>query len=106
MTKQSEDQTTEERQSIASLEDYSRDTAPDIDQRRLAAAWNMPPWRKIRMAAEISQVARDLALAGLRRRHPDADEQEIRFRFASLLFGSQVAHALCPRSEEQDSDAA
>jgi hypothetical protein len=96
----------EQRRLIAEWEVHSRDTAPDMDRRRLAAAWSAPAWRKLWMAAEMSQVARDLTLAGLKRRHPDADRQEIRFRFASLLFGSQVARHLCPGSEEQDSDAA
>jgi hypothetical protein len=96
----------EQRRLIAEWEVHSRDTAPEIDRRRLAAAWSAPAWRKLWMAAEMSQAVRDLTLAGLRRRHPDADKQEIRFRFASLLFGSQVAHHLFPRFEEQDSDAA
>lgn len=73
MTEQSEHQVIEQRQLAASWEDYSRDTAPDIDRRQLAAAWNAPAWRKLWMAAEMSQVARDLTLAGLRRRHPNAD---------------------------------
>jgi hypothetical protein len=97
-------QMAEQRRLIAEWEVHSRDTAPEIDRRRLAAAWSTPAWRKLQMAAEMSQAAQDLTLAGLRRRHPDADEQEIRFRFASLLFGSQVAQCLCPKTEEHDTD--
>lgn len=94
----------EKRRLITEWEVHSRDTAPEIDRRRLAAAWSAPVWRKVWMAAEMSQAVRDLTLVGLRHRHPDADEQEIRFRFASLLFGLQVARHLCPAFEEQDSD--
>lgn len=84
---------------------YSRDTAPEIDQRRLAAARNTPAWRKFQMAVEMSQAARALTLAGLRHRHPDADEQEIRFLFATLLFGSEIARALCARTTRRGADA-
>jgi hypothetical protein len=84
---------------------YSRDTTADIDRWQLAEAWSAPAWRKLRMAAELSQLTRDLALSGLRRRHPDADEREIRCRFASLLFGSELASRLCGRVEEQNPDA-
>lgn len=96
----------EQRRLIAEWEVHSRDTALEIDRRRLAAAWSAPTWRKLRMAAEMSQAARDLTLAGLRRRHPDADEREIRFRFASLLYGSEIASCLFSESEEQGPNAA
>lgn len=95
----------QQRRLIAEWEVHSRDTAPEIDQRRLAAAWSAPTWRKLRMAAEMSQAARDLTLAGLRHRHPDANEREIRFRFASLLYGSEIASRLFSGSEEQGSNA-
>jgi len=105
VTEQSEQKAIEQRQLATSWEDYSRDTAPEIDRRRLAAAWSAPAWRKLWMAAEMSQTVRDLTLAGLRRRHPDADEREIRFRFASLLYGPEVARHLCPEFEEKDPEA-
>jgi hypothetical protein len=93
------------RRLIAEWEIYSRDTTAEIDRRRLTAAWSAPAWRKLQMAADMSQVAQELTLAGLRRRHPDAEESEIRFRLASLLFGPEIAHELCARSREKDPDA-
>ncbi len=84
---------------------YSRDTAPESDRRRLTLARNTPAWRKFQMAAEMSQAARALTLAGLRHRHPDADEQEIRFQFATLLFGPEIARDLCARPTRRDDDA-
>lgn len=91
----------EQRRLITLWETYSRDTASDIDRRRLAAAWETPPWRKLQMTLEMSQAALDLARAGLRSRHPDVGEDEIRYRLACLLFGTQTADRLCPlRSPE------
>ena len=100
MVEQSENQENELRRLAASWEDYSRDTVPDIDRRRLAASWSTPAWRKLWMAAEMSQVVRDLSLAGLKHRHPDADEHELRVRLAWLLFDPTTARHLCePRAE-------
>jgi hypothetical protein len=90
----------EQRRLAAAWEAYSRDTAPDVDRWRLAAAWNAPAWRKLWMAAEMSQAALSLTMAGLRHRYPEANEQEIRFRLALLLFDPQTAYELCGREPE------
>ncbi len=96
--------TNEQHRLIARWEVYSRDTAPEIERRWLAAVREMPLWRKFQMAAEMSQTARALTLAGLRHRYPGADEREIRFRFATLLFGPETAQTLCARSGKRDFD--
>jgi hypothetical protein len=97
----------EQRRSALAWGSYSHDTTPDIDRRRLAAAWSAPAWRKLWMAAEMSQTTRDLALAGLRSRFPDATEHELRFRLAQLLFGPKTANGICGQEpEEKDSNAA
>jgi hypothetical protein len=75
--------------------DYGRDTAPDIERRRLAAARNTPKARKLEMAADMSQAVRELSVAGLRHRFPDADEREIRSRLAQMLFDPETARRLC-----------
>jgi hypothetical protein len=91
-----------QRRLISLWETYSRDTASDVDRRRLAAAWETPAWRKLQMTLEMSQAALDLARAGLRSRHPDAGEDEIRYRLACLLFGTQTADHLCPLQSQEE----
>ena len=95
-----EELTTELHRLISSWEVYSRDTDPEIERRRLALAWKAPPWRKLWLAAEMSQAARALTVAGLRHRYPEADEEEIRFRLAVLLFGPETARQICSREPE------
>ena len=91
----------EQRRWIAAWESQSEDTSPDIESRKLAAAWRTPAWRKLQMAVEMSEAAFRLTLAGLRQRYPGADEQEIRFLFASLLFDRETAQYLC-KTEAQE----
>jgi len=43
-----------------------------------------PPWRKAAMVDSLTQACQELAIAGIRRRHPNASEKEIRMRAASL----------------------
>lgn len=39
----------------------------------------------------LNRTARALALAGLRRRYPDASPEELRRRLADLVLGSEMA---------------
>lgn len=60
------------------------DTSPGAE-RLLIDAWrNMEPWEKARRVSEISRACQQLALIGLRVRHPYADERELQLRLAAL----------------------
>ncbi len=48
-----------------------------------------PVWKRIAMAAGISLTCRTLALADIRRRHPAADEDEVRKRLAARLLSRE-----------------
>lgn len=49
------------------------------------------PTRKMEMLAQLNQLARMLALTGLRSQHPEADEAELRFKLAELVLGEDLA---------------
>lgn len=72
----------------------AQDTAPDV-RGRLVAGWRaMAPARKAALVNAWSADVAALALVGLRRRHPQAGDAEIRFRLGSLLLGEAVAEQL------------
>jgi hypothetical protein len=50
-----------------------------------------PPWRKIAMMEQLNQQMRALSLAGVRARHPHADEIEVRQRWAEIVLGPALA---------------
>lgn len=50
-----------------------------------------PSWRKMEMLAGLNEAASALALAGLRKRHSKANEQELHRRLADLLLGEDLA---------------
>jgi hypothetical protein len=70
---------------------YYSDTHPKMEALQIQLLREAPPWRKMEMLVGINQAARDLALAGLRRRYPDAGESELRRRLAGLLLGEDLA---------------
>lgn len=57
--------------------------------------WRKTPTAlKLRELASLNAMARRLALAGLRQRHPAANPAELRRRLADLLLGSDLALAV------------
>ena len=45
-------------------------------------------------AMSLSSMVRELAAAGIRQRHPDASEDEVRVRLTARLYGRAVAQRL------------
>ena len=63
--------------------DTDTDTEAAAVLRRLAR--EMPPGRKLAIAAAMSRSLRALAEAGVRSRYPDADDDEVRRRLAAVM---------------------
>lgn len=77
------------------MEPQSLDTDLETERiwfERLAA---LPSWRKFEMVSAASRAAGDLAIAGIRARHPGADEQEVRKRWVALTMGRELSLELC-----------
>ncbi len=62
----------------------SLDTSPEAEAAYLARLRKMTPGERILAAARITSGVNALALAGLRERHPQADERELFLRLAAL----------------------
>lgn len=62
----------------------SRDTSPEIEERQIEVWRVMTPAEKLRIVSELVHATEELALAGVRLRHPDADEREQELRLAAL----------------------
>lgn len=67
------------------------DTSPEAEAVLLRLWRETPAWRKWQMAETMNATARELALAGLRGRHPDASPEELRRRLADLVLGVELA---------------
>ena len=67
------------------------DTHPKIEAYQLELLRQAPPWRKAHMLGQMYHTVKQLAYQGLRQRHPQADEDELRRRLADLMLGAELA---------------
>lgn len=61
-----------------------------------------PAWRKLEQVEELTDISRQLTLGGLRKRYPQASEQELRLKLASLLFGRETVIRAYGRDPEAE----
>lgn len=52
------------------------------------------PYERLAQAVALTKMVRDLAIAGIKARHPHADAAEIRVRLAVRLYGRAAAERL------------
>lgn len=72
----------------------SHDTTPEAQQLMFELLRRAPAWKRLALTCELIQATRALMLAGLRRRFPEASEEEIRRRFiARVLTREEVINA-------------
>jgi hypothetical protein len=62
----------------------SRDTTPEAAAIQEAAYRRIGPTGRFNIAAELSNVVRELARAGIRRRHPDYTAEQISEELARM----------------------
>lgn len=67
------------------------DTHPQMERLQINLLRQAPPWRKAHMMGQMYQTIKQLALVGLRQRHPGASDEELRRRLADILLGSDLA---------------
>ena len=69
------------------------DTSAEMERLLAEGYRQMTPAQKWHLICEQSAADDEHALAGIRRRHPGADEREVRLRLAALKYGDDVAAA-------------
>ena len=60
------------------------DTAPEIERILIEGYRRMAPAAKLARVREMTRAVQQLALAGIRRRHPAISDDEARLRLAAL----------------------
>jgi hypothetical protein len=78
------------------------DTSHEIEARQISSWREMSPSRKAELISALSRAARDLALAGVRYRHPNATSREQFLRLAVVTLGPELARRAYPEIESLD----
>ncbi len=72
------------------------DTDPAAEAAQFRIFRRMTAAQKVRIVEQASQTARQLAMAGLRERFPQADEKELLYRYVALEHGEELARHAYP----------
>ena len=62
----------------------------------------MAPAQRIALVGELNEGVKQLAMAGIRQRHPGADARECFLRYARLTLGAELALSAYPELAELD----
>jgi hypothetical protein len=84
------------------MKPLSPDTTPEAQRAQFELLRRTPGWKKLELTCELIQTTRELMLADLRRRFPEADEEELRRRLISrILTRDEVIRAYGFDPEEE-----
>lgn len=79
------------------------DTDPRAEAVLIQLLREMPPWRKLEMVGQMNLAVRQLAILGLKQRHPNDPPERIQRRLADLTLGPELAEKVYgPLIEESD----
>ncbi|MFQ5418985.1 MAG: hypothetical protein ACE5FD_02735 [Anaerolineae bacterium] len=84
-------QKTNDERRLPSWREMNWDTSPEAETVLFRLWREAPAWRKLEMMEGLNRAARQLALAGLRQRFPNASTQELRRRLAAITLGEELA---------------
>lgn len=77
---------------------WMRDTTDDAIAVRTRIYRAMTGAQRCDLAAEMSMAARELALAGIRTRHPDYDADQARYALLRMILGDDLFQRVWPRA--------
>jgi hypothetical protein len=67
-----------------------KDTSKEAEQAYLKMLRKVPLWRKVAMIDSLTKACQEMAVAGIRMRHPNASEEEIKIRLAALWLEREI----------------
>ena len=73
------------------MKTQSLDTSPEAERVLIELLRRAPAWRQLQLGDQMSVTVRQLSMAGLRTRHPAANEAALRRRFANIHLGPELA---------------
>jgi hypothetical protein len=66
------------------------DTDPEVERKLIELTRAMPDWKKTEQVVSLIETTRALSMAGLRKRYPQASEEELNKRLASLVLDREM----------------
>jgi hypothetical protein len=76
------------------------DTSPEAERVQIEIFRQMTPERRLHAAAELTQLVRKLMTDGVRARHPNYDEEQVRLAVIRLILPEKLFFAAYPQGKE------
>ena len=67
------------------------DTHPKIEQMQIELIRRMPAWKKIAIVDDLNETVKQMALSGIKDRHPEATQAQLQRMLAELRLGTKLA---------------
>jgi hypothetical protein len=78
------------------------DTSRDVEALVAELERDAPPWKKLVLARSLNEMVLKLALAGIKSRHPSADEAELKRLLADITLGPELAEQAYGKAVDRD----
>jgi hypothetical protein len=79
--------------------EVSPDTSADADAAQLDVYRRLGGTERVAIMFRLSAMVRDVAMAGIRRRHPTYDETQVRLAWQRLVLGDELTRTVFPDRE-------
>ncbi len=76
------------------------DTSPEMERMQIEIYRKMSPARRLQVAMELTQLSRKLMAAGVRLRHPEYNEEQVRLAAIRLTISEKLFLAAYPHARE------
>jgi hypothetical protein len=83
------------------LEIVPADTTPEAARVQFDVFRRMQPHRRLELAFQMSTTLRNVAASGVRSRHPDYSEEQVRLAVARLTLGEELFSRVYPGADVQ-----
>ena len=70
---------------------YALDTSPEAHAAEIAAIRRLSPAKRFARAQFLSEQARLMAFAAIRRQQPEISDEQLRLRFIAVAYGPELA---------------
>ncbi|MEM7335603.1 MAG: hypothetical protein AAF490_26230 [Chloroflexota bacterium] len=71
--------------------DPLNDTSSEAEAVLLTLLRQAPSWQKFKMVGDLNATVKQFAIEGIRQRHPNASDSEVKRRLADILLGEELA---------------
>jgi hypothetical protein len=78
------------------------DTSREAHELQIRGYRRMAAGQKAQLVAELSEAVRDVAREGIRQRHPDYADDDVKRALVVLLYGRETERRLWPDDERRE----